>query len=211
MVRTAWDEVEAAQLLRELAVELLRAEGAARNGLFLELHRLLDTLFRRSLEAHPNALPEIAAQAFALADPLPAPQVVRELNRLGSGIATQEIRGLYKHMNMARNNMAHEAVIERVVVSRANCKRMAHLARLVADALDPKGEGVPSSSEAPTMEAVGGAGRWWSYIVWLGLGMGLGVALGWSWFGEQSAGLATAFVAVGVVASMLLYWNRTRL
>lgn len=211
MARGEWDETEAARLLRELAAELLWAEGVARNGLFLELHRLLDTLFRRSLEAHADVTPEVAAQAFALADPLPAPQVVRELNRLGSVIATQEIRNLYKHMNMARNNMAHEAVLARVVVSRANCKRMAQLARLVADALDPAGEGVPEAMERSEVRARRGTASWWGYVLWMGVGVGLGTALGWSWFGEGSAALTVALVAVGVVASMVLYGNRRRL
>jgi hypothetical protein len=211
MVRIEWSRVEAAQLLRELAAELLLAEGVARNGLFLELHRLLDTLFRLHLEEHPDATPELAAQAFSIADTLPAPQVVRELNRLGCPLTTQEIRNLYKHMNAVRNNMAHEAVIARVIISRTNSKRMAQLANLVADVLDAERIGLPGVVEPFTVEEnsyqESGQGR----AVWLIAGVGLGLGIGWSWFEARNVPLLAAFVVTGLVAWMVLvYGNRLR-
>lgn len=211
MVRIEWSRVEAAQLLRELAAELLLAEGVTRNGLFLELHRLLDTLFRLHLEEHPDATPELAAQAFSVADTLPAPQVVRELNRLGCPLTTQEIRNLYKHMNAVRNNMAHEAVIARVIISRANSKRMAQLANMVADVLDAERNGLPGAVEPLTVEEdgyeEGGQGR----AVWLIVGVGLGLGMGWSWFEARNVPLLAAFVLTGLVAWMVLvYGNRQR-
>ncbi len=211
MVRIEWSRVEAAQLLRELAAELLLAEGVARNGLFLELHRLLDTLFRLHLEEHPDATPELAAQAFSIADTLPAPQVVRELNRLGCPLTTQEIRNLYKHMNAVRNNMAHEAVIARVIISRTNSKRMAQLANMVAEVLDAERNGLPGAVEPFTVEedryqesGQGGA-------VWLAVGVGLGLGIGWSWFEARSIPLLAAFAVTGLVAwVVLVYGNRLR-
>lgn len=127
-----------ALLLHDLAAELLASEaGTERNGLFLELHRLLDTIFRDALECHPAAPPALAAQAFAVGDGLPAPQVLRELAALGSDLAQPEIRRAFDQVNAARNRMAHSATIERITVSRRHVKRMAHLARLVARTLDP--------------------------------------------------------------------------
>ncbi len=143
-----FDPIHAAQVLRELAVDIRTAEGAARNGLFLDLHRLHDTIFRNSLASHPNLPDGLHGAAFNLEEPMPAPQVVRELNRLGSPLASKEIRNLYKHMNMARNNMAHDSVIGRVTISNSNVKRMVQLAELVADVLDPDREGTAHRSAA---------------------------------------------------------------
>ncbi len=191
----SFDQVEAARLLRELATELLAAEGTARNGLFLELHRLEDTIFRLALEAHPDAPPGLAARAFSLEDTLPAPQVVRELQGLSSPLATPEIRNLYKHMNMARNNMAHDAALARVTVSRSNSKRMAHLAQLLAAQLDPSGEAIPLPPAAGQGGA-GGAGRQGPPASVLGMAArewgggraGVGVVAG----GERAAGSGRA-------------------
>jgi hypothetical protein len=149
-MRDPFDPIAAARLLRELANEIRLAQGATRNGLFLELHRLHDTIFRLNLESHPALPPDLRGTAFNLEDPLPAPQVVRELNRLGSPLASTEIRNLYKHMNMARNNMAHESVIERVTISNNNMKRMVELANRVADVLDPTGQGQSESISVPS-------------------------------------------------------------
>lgn len=147
MSLTTLEPLKAALLLRELADEVLAAQGPMRNGIFLELHRLLDTTFRLALEGLPNAPSEVRSQAFNLVDSLPAPQVVRKLWEFESPLVTPEIRKLYKHMNTARNNMAHRAVLERVEVSRSNSRRMAHLARLVADQLDPEREMLPDAAE----------------------------------------------------------------
>jgi len=179
--------------------------GVARNGLFLELHRLLDTLFRLHLEEHPDATPELAAQAFSTADTLPAPQVVRELNRLGCPLTTQEIRNLYKHMNAVRNNMAHEAVIARVIISRTNSKRMAQLANMVADVLDAERNGLPGAVEPFTVEEDGYEESGQRRAVWLIVG------IGWSWFESRNVPLLAAFAVTGLVAWMVLvYGNRLR-
>ncbi len=190
--------VLAARLLRELATELVAADGAERNGLFLELHRLQDTLFRLALESHPQASPTLASRAFGLADPLPAPQVVRELQNLHSSWVTPEIRNLYKHMNVARNNMAHASALERVTISRSNSKRMAHLARLLADQLDPAREGLPEAR-------VQGRAPWPAAPGWL-LGGGVaGMLLGWAWWEAEST-LLVALVGSGWLAMLGAAW-----
>lgn len=193
-----FDPIHAAQVLRELAAEIRTSEGVARNGLFLELHRLHDTIFRLSLESHPNLPDDLQGSAFNLEEPMPAPQVVRELNRLGSPLADKEIRNLYKHMNMARNNMAHDSVIGRVTISNSNVKRMVQLAGLVADVLDPAGEGRPHllvNQPRPLFLSRTRLG--------LLLGMIAGGAVMWGWL--QSG---NPFIAVGltVVASLLFGW-----
>lgn len=149
MSLTTLEPLKAALLLRELANEVMAAEGVMRNGLFLELHRLLDTTFRLALEASPNAPSEVRSRAFDQINSLPSPQVVRKLWEFESPLVTSEIRKLYKHMNAVRNNMAHKNVLERVVVSRSNSKRMGHLAVLVAKQLDPQEEALPDATEAP--------------------------------------------------------------
>lgn len=147
----SFDPIVAARLLREISAEIRTTEGAERNGLFLELHRLHDTIFRLALESHPDLPVELQGSAFNLHEPLPAPQVVRELNRLGSPLANKEIRNLYKHMNMARNTMAHDSVIERVTISNSNMKRMAELAIRVADVLDPHAQSHPDFTTSPPL------------------------------------------------------------
>lgn len=190
---TTLESLDAARLLRELADEVLIADGAARNGLFLELHRLLDTIFRLALESHPDATPEEAASAFSLVESLPAPQVVRLLHGLESPLVTLEIRKLYKHMNAARNNLAHEAVVARVVVSRANVKRMAQLAHLLADQLDPAQSALPalSDSDAPRPRAAPP-----SKLIPLVLGLLSGAALLWAWFLAENFALALATTTI---------------
>lgn len=193
MSGTPFDRMKAARLLRALAAELMAAEGVARNGLFLELHRLEDTIFRLELESHPAAPPELAARAFSLVDALPAPQVVRELQGIDSPLATQEIRNLYKHMNMARNNMAHDATLERVMVSRSNSKRMAQLARLLATQLDPAGVAQPPPSEQRADGGRGRSGIGQSALAWL-LGAGVGLLMGWAWWQAQRPLLAAGLL-----------------
>lgn len=149
MSLTTLEPLKAALLLRELADEVLAAEGVMRNGLFLELHRLLDTIFRLALESLPNAPSEVRSQAFNQVNSLPSPQVVRKLWEFESPLVTTEIRKGYKHMNAVRNNMAHKNVLERVVVSRSNSKRMAYVARSVANQLDSEQKALPNPAEAP--------------------------------------------------------------
>lgn len=202
MTTTTLDPLEAARLLRELADEMLAAEGAARNGLFLELHRLLDTLFRLALESHPKATPEEVASAFSLVDSLPAPQVVRLLQGLESPLVTPEIRKLYKHMNAARNNLAHEAVVARVVVSRANVKRMAQLARLLADQLDPAQAALPAPPDPAVPRRATGQPK----AISLALGLASGAALLWAWLlaGNVALALATTTIVLTLIGAFFL-------
>lgn len=194
----SFDPIHAAQVLRELAADIRTAEGIARNGLFLELHRLHDTIFRFSLESHPNLPDDLQGAAFNLEEPMPAPQVVRELNRLGSPLAGKEIRNLYKHMNMARNNMAHESVIGRVTISNSNVKRMVQLAGLVADVLDPAGEGQPNLSIQRVQSAFISRTR-----LCLLLGIIAGSAVTWGWLQSNNP-----FIAVGltIIACFAIGW-----
>ncbi|MDQ4076331.1 MAG: hypothetical protein M3220_08795 [Chloroflexota bacterium] len=208
MLERALDRVEVARLLRELAAELLEAEGAERNGLFLELHRLQDTIFRLALESHPDAPPTLAAKAFAVVDALPAPQVVRELYALDSQLVTPEIRNLYKHMNVARNNMAHSAALARVIVSRNNSKRMARLARLLAEQLDPAHEGMSEQEEIFQLVEEPRV-RNSCALIWL-VGLGVGVTLGWAWWerGDNClGGLLLLLIAIGTSVLLFLDWR----
>lgn len=140
------DALEGARLLRELAGELLERDGMARNGTFLELHRLHDVIFRAALERHPEAPPGLAARAFAVNEALPAAQVPRELAALGDPLGDPELCRLFQHVTAARNRLVHRPVIARQQVSRQNSRRMAHLARLTADVLDPDGHAISSDS-----------------------------------------------------------------
>ncbi|MBA3533649.1 MAG: hypothetical protein H0T73_17165 [Ardenticatenales bacterium] len=210
MSRTAWEPIESARLLRTLAAELLLSEGPTRNGLFLELHRLHDVIFRMALERHPDAPPELAAQAFAVVDALPAPQVVRELHGLGAALITPEIRSLYKHMNVARNNLAHEAVVGRVTVSKGNVKRMANLATLLATQLDPDEQGLPLV-EAEERSPVRTGGREVGKLAYGVVGLLTGVGLTWTIL-DAPSGLASA-VAGGTLVlglgSFLFFARKT--
>lgn len=204
MSTTTLEPIEGARLLRALAAELLLADGPARNGLFLELHRLEDTLFRLALEGHPDTPEALRGQAFSIVNPIPAPHVVRELNRLGSPLATPEVRSLYKHMNVARNNMAHEAVLARVEISRSNAKRMARLATLLADQLDPDGRGIPVEGEAAALAPARGEGvdrRWY-----LGVGLVVGAGLSGAILAPLDPGLIMAIAVIGatLVGALLL-------
>ena len=197
--RQQWDPTEAAQLLRALSDELRQAEGVARNGLFLELHRLQDTLFRYTLESHPEAPLELAARAFDRQDSMPAPQVLFELMRLGTPWVTSEMQQRYRHMNAVRNNMAHEAVLERVTISGRNSKTMARLAAEVADALDPERRALPGTAERDEATSPVLAARW----LWLTLGLALGLALWGLW---QTTNLFGAGVAVVAVMVSIAVW-----
>lgn len=136
-MRAAGRSPESARLLRELAGELLARDGMARNGTFLELHRLHDVIFRAALERHPGAPPGLAARAFAVNEALPAAQVPRELAALGDPLGDPELCRLFQHVTAARNRLVHRPVLARQQVSRQNSRRMARLARLTADILDP--------------------------------------------------------------------------
>jgi hypothetical protein len=193
-----FDPIVAAGVLREIATEIRTAEGAARNGLFLELHRLHDTIFRLSLESHPDLPPELQGSAFNLEAPLPAPQVVRELNRLGSPLAGKEIRNLYKHMNMARNNMAHDSIIGRVTVSNSNVKRMVELAGLVATVLDPRGERAPLRPHRLNNTAPLSRARFYLLI-----GILSGAILTWGWGYSNNPYIA---VGITIITAMVGGW-----
>ncbi len=195
------DTISAARLLRELAAELQQAQGPARNGLFLELHRLHDTIFRLSLESHPDLPPELLGTAFNLEEPLSAPQVVRELNRLGTPLATKEIRNLYKHMNMARNNLAHEAVIDRTTISNANVKRMVQLATLVAEVLDPNG-----AHPSAHVRIVARRRMPWSRVnLIVGLLMGLSLCYMWLTNSDTIVNAALTLAAIVVFGGLWLF------
>ncbi|MGB0386119.1 MAG: hypothetical protein ACPGWR_15030 [Ardenticatenaceae bacterium] len=191
MSLTTLEPMKAALLLRELAEEVLIAEGAARNGIFLELHRLHDTIFRLALESHPDAPPEVSSLAFSRVNALPAPQVVRKLWELNSELVTPEIRKFYKHMNVARNNMAHDAVLERVMVSRSNSKRMARLATLLANQLDPEQEAMPDLYETPAPRPL-----WHRHALYLSVGFIAGVCLCWALLGTSNPAIVIATITI---------------
>ena len=203
MSDTELHPIEVASLLRQLSDEILVAKGPTRNGLFLELHRLHDTIFRLTLESHPHASPDLSAQAFSVVNPLPSPQVVRELYRLDSQLVTTEIRNLYKHANIARNNMAHKARLERVTVSRSNANRISRLARLLADRLDPAQEGMPEiSEEIDSVPPPTGQHK----LLYLTVGLIAGISLSWAWFITTNAALtiATVTIMITIIAGLFL-------
>lgn len=195
-----FDPTAAAHLLRQLAAEIRSAEGATRNGLFLELHRLHDTIFRLSLESHPDLPPDLQGTAFNLEEPMAAPQVVRELNRLSSPLASKEIRNLYKHMNMARNNMAHEAVIGRVTISNSNMKRMVELATLVATVLDPTPPLEPTSPIAHRSVFA-----FTKIRLYLMVGILIGISVGWGWIGNNNPFIALGITIIAVVLIVAMW------
>ena len=202
MSLTTLEPIPAALLLRELADELLVAEGPARNGIFLELHRLLDTIFRLALEAHPDAPSEVRSQAFSRVDSLPAPQVVRKLWEFESELVTKEIRKLYRHMNVARNNMAHNNVLERVEVSRSNSKRMARLARLLADQLDSEQVALPDPAEKPPPPPP----AWRRHAFYLAVGFVAGLSLCWALLGSSNPAIvmATVTIIVTIIGALFM-------
>lgn len=200
---------ETALLLRQLAIEVSKADYPARNGLFLELHRLHDTIFRLALESHPDAPPELAAQAFSVVDSMPVPQVIRELRKLKSELVSQEIRKLHQHMNVVRNNMAHKTVLERVPISRANAKRMARLARLMADHFDPEREAMPDiDGEGAKGQGSEGATRWgWHRkALYLSVGFVAGIMLSWAVVSNANPGLimAALIIVVTVIGGLFV-------
>ncbi|MCB9127977.1 MAG: hypothetical protein H6638_08745 [Ardenticatenales bacterium] len=201
--RDNWSNEAIARLLRELAQELRGAEGMARNGLFLELHRLQDNLFRYTLEQHPKAAMSLAAQAFAVQDGLPSPQVLQELTRLGTPWLDSEIRRRYRGMNAARNDMAHEAVLARRVVSRRKCNEMAQLAMRVADAIDPAQRGLPQRKATSTPSSRAVAHRWPLLL----LGLALGLAL-WATWNSSDLYFAAAGIVTATVVALTVWWDR---
>lgn len=206
MSLTTLEPLKVALLLRELADEVVAAEGATRNGLFLELHRLLDTTFRLALEELPNAPSEVRSQAFSQVDSLPAPQVVRKLWEFESSLVTAEIRKSYKHMNAVRNNMAHKNVLERVVVSRSNSKRMAHVARLVANQLDPEQEMLPDAAQVPVPLRP----LWHRNACYTALGALSSMLLSYAIFSPSSTPMMTmaAIIFVGMVVGTILMFDQ---
>jgi hypothetical protein len=201
MIQSVLPPIETALLLRELAISVSKADYPARNGLFLELHRLHDTIFRLALESHPDASPELAAQAFSIVESMPVPQVIRELGKLNSELVSPEIRKLHKHMNMVRNNMAHKTVLERVVVSRTNAKRMTRLARLMALKLDPEQEAMPDIEESAPPRPT-----WHRKVLYLGVGLVAGIVLSWAIVASSNVALtmATLIIVVTVIGGLFV-------
>jgi predicted lipid-binding transport protein (Tim44 family) len=98
--------------------------------------------------------------------------------------------------------------VERLVVSRSNSKRMARLAELLADQLDPAGEGQPAAEKRQNIPDAQEFPAWRSAYL-LG-GLAAGATIGWAAAGAQGVWVMLLLGAVIVLAVLVTMYRDWR-